>query len=144
MTISDKISLHNFYINSSSCTNNKHHYEPKLQSFFSFSKLEFTSNSSAFRTETYLDVLFFSIPCTHSNRPLSRNDAESSESSKLALRVRKGAAAVRKYWISDQKEITLELKAPLCHFRLPGLFCLKRGKRDEHRFCERRQKHWET
>jgi len=44
MTISDKMSLHNFYINFSSCTNklNKHHYELKLQSFFSLSKLGFT------------------------------------------------------------------------------------------------------
>jgi len=121
----------NFDVNFHSCINKfDKRFKSKLQSFLSLSKHRFTSNSSAFRTETYLDVLFFPIPCTHSNRLLSRNGLESSGSSKLALRVRKGAAAVRKYWISDQKEITLELKAPLCHSCLPGLFCLKRGKRE--------------
>lgn len=95
--------------------------------------------------------LFSAIP--HSNRPPPRyretgRKVPEAANSRYVCCERRGGR-VRKYWISDQKEITLELKAPLCHSRLPRVFPPPkkrptRGRETPRSPRERGQKHRET
>lgn len=98
--------------------------------------LDSTSNSLAFRTETRADVLFFQFRI-HILIALYRETRRKfwEQQTRATCAERRGSR--KKILNFRSKGNYARVKSPFMSLPSTGLFCLKRGKRDEYRSCEK-------